>query len=215
MAAVKSILVKSQLEAVVKAAGTGSITVDLDNDLIPMGGANPVKGELVAVAGSNSVTVTAGVCTSYWVGAQLFKSDGSLVGTVSSFVSATTVTLNSPVAQDYNGKFSAAFKTQALDGTQRKVNITGVMWSGAPSGLITVARGDTTIITLQADQPGGFTFDAQAMCVESTNNTDNITVTLANAQCEFWMKLRKAGGFKPVVESAQFSIYDDASTPDQ
>jgi hypothetical protein len=98
---------------------------------------------------------------------------------------------------------------QVLDGATQTVNIVGVTWTGAANGIVTIARGATTVMTLQANNSNQLDFGGQQMIPDTVANTTDITVTISGAQSECWLKLRKVGGYKTTIETANFSIYDN------
>jgi hypothetical protein len=105
---------------------------------------------------------------------------------------------------------------QALDGATQTVNIVGVTWTGAAGGIITIGRGEagaTTIMTLQANSSNQLDLGGQQMVPDTTDNTTNIVVTISGAQSECWLKLRKVGGYKTTIETANFGIYDNPALP--
>lgn len=99
--------------------------------------------------------------------------------------------------------------SQALDGATQTVNITGLQWSGAPDGVITVTRNSVVIATLQTTAAGALEMNGQMMIPDTIENTQDIVVTISGAQSECWIKLRKAGGYKSKVENATYGSYDD------
>jgi hypothetical protein len=98
---------------------------------------------------------------------------------------------------------------QVLDGATQTVNIVGATWTGAANGIITIARGATTIMTLQANNSNQLDLGGQQMIPDTTANTTDITVTISGAQAECWLKLRKVGGYKTTIEPEQFGPYDN------
>lgn len=99
---------------------------------------------------------------------------------------------------------------QVISGTQ-SVSIVGVNWSGGADGIISIARNNVVIMTLQANAAGMLFFDGQTMPPEAINATSNIVVTISGAQCECWLKLRKLAGYQTTIEPEQFGPYDNPS----
>lgn len=99
--------------------------------------------------------------------------------------------------------------SQALDGATQTVNITGLQWSGAPDGIITITRNSVVIATLQTTAAGALEMNGQMMIPDTIENTQDIVITISGAQSECWVKLRKAGGYKSKVENATYGSYDD------
>jgi hypothetical protein len=102
--------------------------------------------------------------------------------------------------------------TQALHATiPTAANITGVQWSGATAGVVTVSRGSETIMTLQAAPAGFLDMSGQAMIPDSVNNTEDLVVTVSGGQAECWLRLRKVAGYVSKIETAAYGIYDDTT----
>lgn len=99
---------------------------------------------------------------------------------------------------------------QVTSGTQ-SVSIVGVNWSGGADGIISIARNNVVIMTLQANAAGMLFFDGQTMPPDAINSTSNIVVTISGAQCECWLKLRKLAGYQTTIEPEQFGPYDNPS----
>lgn len=89
------------------------------------------------------------------------------------------------------------------------VNIVGVTWTGSSAGVITIARGGTTIMTLQSTPSGSIDFGGQTLPAESTKNTDPIVVTISGGQAECWIRLRKTSGYSSKIEPYAYGSYDD------
>jgi hypothetical protein len=98
---------------------------------------------------------------------------------------------------------------QASDGTTPSVSIVGVTWSGALGGIITITRGGVVVMTLNADNPGQLDFDGQNMIPDTTGSTSDIAITVATAESQVWLKLRKVSGWKTTIEPEQFGPYDN------
>lgn len=140
MAVTKTVLKKTQLESIVKVAGTAAAaTIDLDVDLV---------------------------------------ADSEAAGT---------------------------------SGTQR-VNIVGVVWTGASGGVITITRNSVVIMTLQAAPFGVIDFSGQQMISDSIENDEDVVVTISGAQAECWLRLRKVAGYNTKIQPEQFGSYDDPTS---
>lgn len=98
---------------------------------------------------------------------------------------------------------------QALNGATQTVNITGVSWTGATNGIVTVSRSTDTIMTLQANAAGMLYFEGQSMPPDSIQATADIAVAITGAACECWIKLRKVSGYATMIEDATYGAYDD------
>ena len=100
--------------------------------------------------------------------------------------------------------------TQAASGTQR-VNIAGVTYTGAASGVITISRNSVVIMTLLANTNGNLDFTGQDMIPDSVGNDQDIVVTISGAQAECWLRLKKVEGYVSKIEPEQFGIYDNTA----
>jgi hypothetical protein len=98
---------------------------------------------------------------------------------------------------------------QVLDGDVQKASITGVTWTGAPDGVVTITRNGVVIMTLQAGAVGMLYFDGQTMIPDNIEEASDLVVTISGAQSECWLKLRKISGYKTTVEPEQFGSYDN------
>lgn len=99
--------------------------------------------------------------------------------------------------------------TQVVDGETQTVNIIGLVWTGAPDGIIQITRGGVIITTLQANAAGALEFAGQQMISDSINNTSDLVVTISGAQAECWIRVRKISGYATKVETATYGAYDD------
>ena len=101
--------------------------------------------------------------------------------------------------------------SQETDGSTQTVNIIGLVWTGAPDGVVTLTRNSVVVATLQANAAGSLEFGGQAMIPETINNTSDIAVTISGAQAECWIRLRKVSGYKTKVEYSTYGAYEDES----
>ena len=90
-------------------------------------------------------------------------------------------------------------------------NITGVQWTGASAAVVTITRGGVTVMTLSAGTAGFLDMSGQAMIPDSTNNQNDIVVTVSGGQAECWLRLRKVAGYVSKIETAAYGIYDDTT----
>ena len=97
--------------------------------------------------------------------------------------------------------------TQALDGATQTVNIVGIEFTGLPTSTCTIARGATTVTSL--DTSGHDMIMMGAGWSETTANTADIGVTIATANAQVYLTLRKVGGYTTKVENATYGAYDD------
>jgi hypothetical protein len=98
---------------------------------------------------------------------------------------------------------------QALDGATQSVVIAGVTWTGAIGGVVTITRDSVVVMTLQANAAGFLDFSGQCMIPDNTGATSDLAVAVSGAQAECWLRLRKVGGYKTMVENATYGSYDD------
>lgn len=98
---------------------------------------------------------------------------------------------------------------QVLDGATQVVNITGVAWTGTNDCVLSVARNGLIVMTLPSTGSNYLDFDNSQMTPETTNNTNDIAVTITGTQGEVWLRLKKMSGYKSTIEDATFGSYDD------
>ena len=101
--------------------------------------------------------------------------------------------------------------TQALDGATQTVNIVGFQFTGLASSTITIARNSTNITTVAAEGHDDVEFAAGYGFSDTINNTHDIVVTIAGAEAQLYLTLRKVGGYASKVEEAVYGAYDDRS----
>jgi hypothetical protein len=101
--------------------------------------------------------------------------------------------------------------SQALDGATQTVNIVGVQWVGLPSATITITRNSVNILTLPGGGADYMEFAAGNGFVDTIENTSDVVVTIAGAEAQCYLILRKVGGYAPKIETAQFGAHDDES----
>jgi hypothetical protein len=99
--------------------------------------------------------------------------------------------------------------TQALSGATQTVNIAGVQWVGLPNSTITITRNSVNILTLPGGGADYLEFAAGNGFVDNIEATNDIEVTVAGAEAQCYLILRKAGGYATKVETAVFGAYDD------
>ena len=98
---------------------------------------------------------------------------------------------------------------QALDGATQTVNIAGFQFTGLASSTITIARNGTNITTLSAEGHDSIEFTAGNGFADTIDNTSDIVVTIAGAEAQLYLTLRKIGGYATKVEPATYGSYDD------
>jgi hypothetical protein len=99
--------------------------------------------------------------------------------------------------------------TQALDGATQTVNIVACKWCGLNNSTITITRNSVNILTLNGADAGDLDFSAGYGFVDSIENTSDVVVTVAGAEAQVYLTLRKVGGYATKVETAVFGAYDD------
>ena len=100
--------------------------------------------------------------------------------------------------------------TQALSGGTQTVNIVGFSYLGLANSTITVTRNSVNIFTAIGDQPDYIDFEGRGY-VDNVENASDIVVTIAGAEAQCYLTLRKVSGYATKVETATFGIYDNQS----
>ena len=101
--------------------------------------------------------------------------------------------------------------TQALNGDTQTVNIVGVQWAGLNNSTITISRNSVNILTLNGADSGDLEFGTGYGFVDTIENTKDIVVTIAGAEAQCYLTLRKASGYATKVETAVYGAYDNES----
>lgn len=99
---------------------------------------------------------------------------------------------------------------QALDGGTQTVNIVGAQWVGLAGSTITITRNGVNVITAPGEQPTNMMFEGEGY-VDTIGNTSDIVVTIAGAEAQLYLTLRKVSGYATKIETAQFSVYDNTT----
>ena len=99
--------------------------------------------------------------------------------------------------------------TQAISGATQTVNIVACKWCGLNNSTITITRNSVNILTLNGADAGDLDFSAGYGFVDSIQNTSDVVVTVAGAEAQVYLTLRKVGGYATKVETAVFGAYDD------
>ena len=99
--------------------------------------------------------------------------------------------------------------TQALSGATQTVNIVACKWCGLNNSTITITRNSVNILTLNGSDAGDLDFSAGYGFVDNIENTSDVVVTVAGAEAQVYLTLRKVGGYATKVETAVFGAYDD------
>jgi hypothetical protein len=99
--------------------------------------------------------------------------------------------------------------SQALDGATQRVNIAGVQWVGLANATITITRNSVNILTLPGGGADYIEFAAGSGFVDNIENASDIVVTIAGAEAQCYLTLRKVSGYATKVENATYGAYDD------
>ena len=89
------------------------------------------------------------------------------------------------------------------------VNIAGVQWVGLPGSTITITRNSVNILTLPGGGADYIEFAAGSGFVDTIQNTSDIVVTIAGAEAQCYLILRKVSGYYTKVETVVYGAYDD------
>lgn len=98
---------------------------------------------------------------------------------------------------------------QALAGATQTVNIVGCQWVGLPNSTVTITRNSVNILTLPGGGADYIEFAAGSGFVDTIENTSDIVVTIAGAEAQCYLTVRKVGGYATKVETATYGAYDD------
>jgi hypothetical protein len=98
---------------------------------------------------------------------------------------------------------------QAIDGATQRANIAGVQWVGLPNSSITITRNSVNILTLPGGGADYMEFAAGSGFVDNIENASDIVVTIAGAEAQCYLTLRKVSGYATKVETAVYGAYDD------
>jgi hypothetical protein len=90
-----------------------------------------------------------------------------------------------------------------------RVNIAGVQWVGLPGATITITRNSVNILTLPGGGADYIEFAAGSGFVDNIENASDIVVTIAGAEAQCYLTLRKVSGYTTKVETAVYGAYDD------
>ena len=100
---------------------------------------------------------------------------------------------------------------QALDGDTQRANIAGVQWVGLPNATITITRNSVNILTLPGGGADYMEFAAGSGFVDNIENASDVVVTIAGAEAQVYLTLRKVSGYATKVEPATYGAYDNES----
>lgn len=121
----------------------------------------------------------------------------------------TIVKVSEIGSETINLQTAITASTQEVVGNTQTVNIVGIEYTGLAGSTVTITRGETTVTSILAEGHDVIGLAAGFGFVETTENTSNITVTIAGANAQCYLTLRKVGGYATKVENATFGSYDD------
>lgn len=96
-------------------------------------------------------------------------------------------------------------------GKTQKVSIFGVQWTGTTDGLATIVRNGVTIMTLNCGAAGALEMTGQMMIPDNIEEASDLVVTLSGGAAEVWLRLRKEDGYQSMIETSEFSQYDNVN----
>jgi len=220
MAVTKTILKNTNNETIVKIAGTaGSATINLETDLVAATQAfTGVTAEQLATA-QNNYDGAYGVLEEVF--SQMEGQQGYPWGlTVPvGWYTYDEIQRLAPGTIPNPGALEPASQTlknswlglQEYLSTVSKVNIAGVQWVGLQDAAITITRNSVNVLTLPGGGADYLEFAAGNGFVDTVENTRDIVVTIAGAEAQCYLILRKVGGYSTKVETAVFGPYDNQS----
>lgn len=101
--------------------------------------------------------------------------------------------------------------TQVAVGDTQNVSIIGVQWAGLNNSTITITRNSVNILTVNAADSGDLEFGTGYGFVDNIESTKDIIVTIAGAEAQCYITLRKTSGYATKVETAVYGAYDNES----
>lgn len=220
MAVTKTILKNTNQETIVKIAGTsGSATIDLQTDLVA---ATQVSAGVTA---AELATVQDNYDGAYAVLEDMFSQRSGQTGypwglTVPvGWYTIDEIQRLAPGTIPNAGALTASAQTlknswlmlQEYLNDVAKVNIAGFQFTGLASSTIAIARNSVNVTTIAAEGHDSVEFTAGNGYAETTNNTHDIVVTIAGAEAQLYLTLRKVGGYNTKVEPATYGSYDNES----
>ena len=99
--------------------------------------------------------------------------------------------------------------TQVTSGSTQTAVISGLQWTGATNGVITITRNNVVVATLQANAAGSLEMNGQSMIPDTIGSTYPIVVTISGAQAECWLRIKKLSGYASKIETNTYGSYDD------
>ena len=97
------------------------------------------------------------------------------------------------------------------EGKTQKVSIFGVQWTGTVDAVVSIVRNSVTIMTLNCSAAGALEMTGQMMVPDNVEEASDLEVTVTGTQAEVWLRLRKEDGYKSMIETSEFSQYDNVN----
>lgn len=110
---------------------------------------------------------------------------------------------------DLDSLIAAGQIVDGREGAVKKVDIAAVTWTGHYDSIITISRNGVVIMTLPSTGANFLNFNGQDMPCDNIENESDVDVSIAGAQGEVWLRLRKVAGYRTTIEPEQFGPYDD------
>lgn len=97
------------------------------------------------------------------------------------------------------------------EGKTQKVSIFGVQWTGTVDAVVSIVRNGVTIMTLNCGAAGALEMTGQMMVPDHIEQESDLDVTVTGTQAEVWLRLRKEDGYQSMIETSEFSQYDNVN----
>lgn len=97
------------------------------------------------------------------------------------------------------------------EGKTQKVSIFGVQWTGTVDAVVSIVRNSVTIMTLNCGAAGALEMTGQMMVPDNVEEASDLEVTVTGTQAEVWLRLRKEDGYQSMIETSEFSQYDNVN----
>lgn len=111
------------------------------------------------------------------------------------------------------GSATIALATDLLKSNEEvdtpNVSISGVQWTGTVDAVVTLARNNVTIMTLNCGAAGVLEMNGQNMIPDAIEADQDIDVTVTGTAAEVWIRLKKTSGYTSGSETSVYGQYDD------
>ena len=97
------------------------------------------------------------------------------------------------------------------EGKTQKVSIFGVQWTGTTDAVVSVVRNSVVIMTLNCGAAGALEMTGQMMVPDNVEEASDIDIIVTGTQAEVWLRLRKEDGYQSMIETSEFSQYDNVN----